>query len=143
MRLILQVRRFTILLAMRRHLINEARLVKESEGLTNSSIKNIKFKGVRLHGGDFLDRAHEAAVRNHNLSGGRVDEIPVSSGALGGAVQPLGEELKTEFKSLHDEIHELRTTISALTQREDKLQQTMEALAALVASALKVVVVDS
>jgi cell fate (sporulation/competence/biofilm development) regulator YlbF (YheA/YmcA/DUF963 family) len=38
---------------------------------------------------------------------------------------------------LHDEIHELRTTISALTQREDKLQQTLEALAALVASALK------
>ena len=143
MRLILQVRRFTILLAMRRHLINEARLVKESEGLTNSSIKNIKFKGVRLHGGDFLDRAHEAAVRNHNLSGGKVDEIPVSSGALGGAVQPLGEELKTEFKSLHDEIQELRTTISVLAQREDKLQQTMEALAALVASALKVVVVDS
>ena len=52
-------------------------------------------------------------------------------------VQPFGEELKTEFKSLHDEIHELRTTISALTQREDKLQQTLEALAALVASALK------
>jgi hypothetical protein len=122
---------------MRRHLINHARLVKESEGLTTSSIKNL------LHGGDFLDRAHEAAVRNHNLSGGRVDEIPVSSGALGGAVQPLGEELKTEFKSLHDEIQELRTTISVLAQREDKLQQTMEALAALVASALKVVVVDS
>jgi len=138
-----KVRRFTILLAMRRHLINQARLVKESEGLTDSSIKHLKFKGARLHGGDFIDRAHEAAVRKHNLSGGMADEIPVASGPLGGAVQPLGEELKAEFKSLHDEIHELRTTISALTQREDKLQQTMEALAALVASALKVVVVDS
>ena len=82
-------------------------------------------------------------MRKHNLSGGMADEIPVASGPLGGAVQPFGEELKTEFKSLHDEIHELRTTISALTQREDKLQQTLEALAALVASALKVVVVDS
>ena len=129
---------------MRRHLINVARLVKESEGLTNSSIKNIKFKGVRLHGGDFLDRAIDAAETSaRNVAGGKVDEIPVSSGALGGAVQPLGEELKTEFKSLHDEIQELRTTISVLAQREDKLQQTMEALAALVASALKVVVVDS
>ena len=88
-------------------------------------------KGLRPYGGDFLDRAIDAA------------ETPVSSGALGGAVQPLGEELKTEFKSLHDEIQELRTTISVLAQREDKLQQTMEALAALVASALKVVVVDS
>ena len=128
---------------MRRHLINQARLVKESESLTDSSIKNLKFKGARLYGGDFIDRAHEAAVRKHNLSGSMADEIPVASGPLGGAVQPLGEELKTEFKSLHDEIHELRTTISVLTQREDKLQQTMEALAALVASALKVVVVDS
>jgi hypothetical protein len=132
---------------MRRHLIKQARLVKEIEGLTNSSIKNLKFKGrlysTELYSSDFLDRAHEAAVRKHNLSGGMVDEIPVASGPLGGAVQPFGEELKTEFKSLHDEIHELRTTISALTQREDKLQQTLEALAALVASALKVVVVDS
>jgi hypothetical protein len=92
----------------------------------------------------FLDRAIDAAEASaRNVAGGKVDEIPVTSGLLGGAVQPLGEELKTEFKSLHDEIHELRTTISALTQREDKLQQTMEALAALVASALKVVVVDS
>ena len=123
---------------MRRHLINLARLVKESEGLTDSSIKKLKFKG------DFLDRAIDAAEASaRNVAGGKVDEIPVTSGPLGGAVQPLGEELKTEFKSLHDEIHELRTTISALTQREDKLQQTMEALAALVASALKVVVVDS
>jgi hypothetical protein len=132
---------------MRRHLIKQARLVKEIEGLTNSSIKNLKFSGrlysTELYSSDFLDRAHEAAVRKHNLSGGMVDEIPVASGPLGGAVQPFGEELKTEFKSLHDEIHELRTTISALTQREDKLQQTLEALAALVASALKVVVVDS
>jgi hypothetical protein len=128
---------------MRRHLIKQARLVKEIEGLTNSSIKNLKFKSVRQYSSDFLDRAHEAAVRKHILSGGMADEIPVASGHLGGAVQPFGEELKTEFKSLHDEIHELCTTISALTQREDKLQQTMEALAALVASALKVVVVDS
>ena len=127
---------------MRRHLIKQARLVKEIEGLTNCSIKNLKFE-ERLYSSDFLDRAHEAAVRKHHLSGGMADEIPVASGPLGGAVQPLGEELKAEFKSLHDEIHELRTTISVLTQREDKLQQTMEALAALVASALKVVVVDS
>ena len=129
---------------MRRHLINHAHLVKESEGLTNSSIKNLKFKGLRPYGGDFLDRAIDAAETSaRNVAGGKVDEIPVASGAVGGAVQPLGEELKTEFKSLHDEIQELRTTISVLAQREDKLQQTMEALAALVASALKVVVVDS
>jgi len=129
-----RVRRHTIFLALRRHLIVAARDVKAQR------------KGGRR---DFIDRVHDAATgaaRHAQLQSVNM-AAQLEQASLRGSSPPTspGHNRRRAGGSLHDPAHEevrglredvrrLQHTVEGLATRESSLQQTIEQLAASVAT---------